>query len=379
MKDMEATMPLPRTSLCGLIGAFTLLAVSASGQVVGTIGSTGGGVIVSQAPIGSQIMTPGMPAGKIGGKVVDENGNPVLRATVQAWAEVIGPDGQRRQMGNSMRSTDDQGQFTLDRLQPGEYFVVVFPSQIYVSPLMPEAADGMSYPNTYYPGVTAQAQAQKVTASTSPQPITIRVRRVKAFHLRGTLTSPTGRSTQGMRVQAVQSIGFNRMTHGTAVVGSDGSFDMAGITPGAYTISATTAFADMSGDFATKDVELVDRDLEGITLSLTPGGVINGRIMLEPPTRTPAPLALLVTASPGAPKPGEIRPTQFLRPAQVNADWTFQVRGLNGLYRFNLQMESLPDFAVVRTVFDGRDVGNTLEVSVTQGTHQLVFHLARKP
>jgi len=372
-------MHVRQISLYGLIAAFTFLAASASGQVVGSIGSGGAGQIVTQTQMGSQIITPGMPAAKISGNVVDEAGNPVLRVMVQAWTEVTGPDGVRRQTGSSMSSADPRGQFTLERLQPGEYFVAVFPSPIYASPYMPAPADAMSYPTTYYPGVTSLAQAKKVSASASPQPITISLRRVKALHLRGTLTSSTGRSTQGMHVQATQSIGTSRLTRGTAVAGPGGTFDIAGMTAGAYTLSASTGFPDGAGDFATKDVEIVDRDLEGITLPLTPGGVVNGRLMVEPPTRTPAPLALLVMPATSPPKPGEPRPNQIFRPAQVNADWTFQLRGLNGFYHFSLQMEALPDFAVVRTVFDGRDIGNTLDVPVTQGTHQLVFHLARKP
>jgi len=62
----------------------------------------------------------------------------------------------------------------------------------------------------------------------------------------------------------------------------------------------------------------------------------------------------------------------------VAGDWTFAIRGLYGQYRFGLQTQGLPDYALVRTVLDGRDIGNTLDVSITGGSHELVFHLARR-
>ena len=65
-------------------------------------------------------------------------------------------------------------------------------------------------------------------------------------------------------------------------------------------------------------------------------------------------------------------------PVPVSADWTFEVKGLYGRYRFSLQTTGLPDYAVVRTVLDKRDIGNSLDVPITEGVHELVFYLNRR-
>src|SRR5215210_1791451 len=111
---------------------------------------------------------PGMPNAIITGYVVDENGRPA-RVMVQVWAEMTAPDGVRRQLSNGTRPTDDQGQFTIDRLQPGEYFVAVFPNAGSPSPFAPSSTDATTYAVTYYPGVTSIEEAQRIAATTLPQ------------------------------------------------------------------------------------------------------------------------------------------------------------------------------------------------------------------
>jgi hypothetical protein len=319
-------------------------------------------------------MYPGGPWAAITGSIVDEEGRPLPRVTVQAWMETTMPDGVRRQMGGGMRAADDQGRFSLERIPPGEHVVAVVPS-----PAMPGSAETTTYPVTYYPGVTSLQQAQKVTAVAPPtKDITLALRRVKAFHVRGTVSSPTGRSTQGFQVQVVQRFGYGRMPRGTGMVGPDGRFDIGGLASGSYTLSARVSmYTDSSIDFAMKEIDVVNGDLDGVELALTSGGTINGRIVFETPVSMPAPLDLSVMAAPGFTSQN-VGPGQVPRPAAVGADWTFQIRGLSGQYHFNLQMQSLPDYAMVRTVLDGRDIGSTLDASINSGMHELIVYVAQR-
>src|ERR1700730_1150834 len=259
-------------------------------QVVGSvIGGQGvPGVVVS--------MYPGGPAAAITGWIVDEDGRPVPRVMVQAWMETTTPDGVRRQVGGGTRSDDDQGRFSLERIPPGDYVVAVVPS-----PAMRGSAETTTYPVTYYPGVTSLQLAQKVAAVVPPtKDITLALRRVKAFHVRGTVSSPTGRSTQGLQVQVVQRFGNGSMPRATVIVGPDGRFDVAGLASGTFTLSARVSmYTDSSTDFAMKEIDVVNGDLDAVELALTPGGTINGRIVFETPVRMPAPLSLSVMAAPG--------------------------------------------------------------------------------
>jgi hypothetical protein len=340
-------------------------------QVVGSV-IGGQGVPGTVAP-----MYPGGPSAAITGSIVDEEGRPLPRVMVQAWMETTTPDGVRRQMGGGMRPADDQGRFSLERIPPGDYVVAVVPS-----PALPGSAETTTYPVTYYPGVTSIQQAQKVTAVVPPtKDITVPLRRVKAFHARGTVSSPTGRSTQGLQVQVLQRFGNGSMPRATGIVGPDGRFDIAGLASGTYTLSARVSmYTDSSTDFAMKEIDVVNGDLDGVELALTSGGTINGRIVFETPVSMPAPLDLSVMAAPGFTSQNLGMITgQVPRPAAVGADWTFQIRSLSGQYHFTLQMQGLPDYAVVRTILDGRDIGSTLDVSINSGMHELIVYVAQKP
>jgi hypothetical protein len=338
-----------------------------------------GSVIGGQGVPGTvTAMYPGGPSAAITGSIVDEEGRPLPRVMVQAWMETTTPDGVRRQMGGGgMRATDDQGRFSLERIPPGDYVVAVVPS-----PAMRGSAETTTYPVTYYPGVTSLQQAQKVTAVVPPtKDITLALRRVKAFHVRGTVSSSTGRSTQGLQVQAAQRFGYGRMPRGTGVVGPDGRFDIGGLASGPYTLSARVSMnTDSSTDFVMKEIDVVSGDLDGVELALRSGGTINGRIVFETPVSMPAPLDVSVMTAPAFTSQNLGMTTgQVPRPAAVGADWTFQIRGLSGQYHFNLQMQALPDYAVVRTVLDGRDIGGMLDASINSGMHELIVYVAQKP
>src|SRR5918993_1893908 len=117
-------------------------------------------------------LTIALPRGSVlGGRITDEFGEPVANASVTAWRYAYS-SGARRMMpaqgANSRDTTDDQGQFRLFGLPPGEY---------YVSAMLrsggPEVTDPMGelsgYAATYYPGTTNIAEAQRVTLAVSQE------------------------------------------------------------------------------------------------------------------------------------------------------------------------------------------------------------------
>ena len=72
-------------------------------------------------------ITIALPRGSVlGGRITDEFGEPVANATVTAWRYGYA-GGARRMMpaqgANARDTTDDQGQFRLFGLPPGEYYV----------------------------------------------------------------------------------------------------------------------------------------------------------------------------------------------------------------------------------------------------------------
>ena len=317
--------------------------------------------------------TSGVAAGAISGVIVDDRGAPVARATVQAMGEAVMPNGARVQVGRSSMPTDANGRFRIDGLPPQSYLVAAMPpfgrpSGIYgAAPSDDQPVSGV----TYFPGVIDQKQAQavKVTAN-GDQAIFIELQRVQPIHVRGTVSSPSGRSTAGLQIQLQQKFGNSSSSRGVGFVQNDGTFDIAGITPGHYALVVRVAPAVAASEFAAVEIDATDRDIDGLALALGIGGSINGRIVFDGPNPGSAPLGATVSVGP---TPGG----SFFGPfaaAPVADDWTFQVRGLFGSYRFGLPMILMRQYRPARFEFDGHDIGSG-GVEIRDGEHQLVIHL----
>ena len=67
-------------------------------------------------------------------------------------------------------------------------------------------------------------------------------------------------------------------------------------------------------------------------------------------------------------------------PTQITEDWTFEARGLYGVYRLSATPTGLPGrYRTVRAEFDGKVVGNSDSVPLYDGEHQLIIYLATVP
>jgi hypothetical protein len=68
--------------------------------------------------------------------------------------------------------------------------------------------------------------------------------------------------------------------HQTVVENADGSFEIAGVLPGSYTLSAYW-FEDGRRYQARQSLELGNADVESVNLTITPGVQISGRIVWD--------------------------------------------------------------------------------------------------
>ena len=112
-------------------------------------------------------ITIALPRGSVlGGRVTDEFGEPVANASVSAWRYAFAGGARRMvpaQGANASDTTDDQGQFRLFGLPPGEY---------YISAMLrsggPEVTDPMSCRATPPPIIPARPTSPRHSASRSP-------------------------------------------------------------------------------------------------------------------------------------------------------------------------------------------------------------------
>jgi hypothetical protein len=94
--------------------------------------------------------------GTISGRALDENGDPLVGARVEAMA--FRPDDYFRMLtpiGGA--DSDDRGEFRISSLDPDEYYIRVLPSA--------DSSVQRSFPTTYYPNTTDPSIAAKIVVA----------------------------------------------------------------------------------------------------------------------------------------------------------------------------------------------------------------------
>src|SRR5688572_27770773 len=109
-------------------------------------------------------------AGAIAGRIVDESGEPLAQARVQALRARMVEGRRRLQPAGPADVTDDTGAFRLYGLAPGDYYVSAIAREVERTP--PGSATGWSVRSTmttYYPGTVSLQEAQRITVGVSSE------------------------------------------------------------------------------------------------------------------------------------------------------------------------------------------------------------------
>ena len=227
------------------------------------------------------------PAGAIMGTVYDEDGDPVMGATLLAF-----PIGKNRsfQQGNQV-PTNDLGQYRVYNLMPGQY--------ILHASLPGDLADekaGITYVPTFYGDTTDPGAAVPISVQpgSETQNVDINVRPVRAVRVRGQLVNQaSGQAAQGAYV-ALQprtaasgsevearflAQGFGRYNGGTN--DAQGHFEIRGVPAGSYWAFGMISEKDRTytGRVA---VDVGEEDVDGVTIPVGAGITLSGRVRVEP-------------------------------------------------------------------------------------------------
>jgi hypothetical protein len=128
---------------------------------------------------------------------------------------------------------------------------------------------------------------------------------------------------------------------GRRIPSSNGTFVIANVSPGSYTMAAEVPGARFSYRTETVDVEIRDRDVTGLGLIITPVGpraaAVAGKLVMENGAPLPASLTRITAA-------GES--------SAVQRDGSFQLR-LRAEEKYPIRLENLPEGAFVKTVSAG--------------------------
>lgn len=230
--------------------------------------------------------------GRITGKVVDQNNEPVPGLRVVAVTREYHAGGLRAVMTSS-GITDDLGEYVIDRLEPGRAYGIMADrgaprlSAYSDAPLDPALRRPAVAP-TYYPNARTLESGEPMVLrdGETREGIDIKIARTRAFCIDGRIAGGLGpRAYFSIApAQAVSgSVGTGASYHGSpgAVVPPDGKVRVCDLAPGDYEMvvseSGAGTFADLV-NFATAVLTVSDRDIANFNLTARPRVPLAGEV-----------------------------------------------------------------------------------------------------
>jgi hypothetical protein len=295
------------------------------------------------------------PAGVIAGQILDEDNQPFAGARVDALVSRTEND-QPTLVSVSSATSDDRGNFRLNGLPAGEYYVSAF------DPAFTTVGDEtgtLTYTATYYPGTPLAERASRVTVVAGVEPtltIVFALKIIRPARVSGTLASfDTRPLTSGAVIMSpMNGAGLAALPVRDVIILPDGTFVFRNVPPGRYQIRARGEVEPRGTPlFATFTLAVEGRDMAGLAMTLSPAASIDGSLVVDNvSTPRPGSYAGIRIRAPLADG------TSFgdSLPGEVGPDGSFRIGGLvaGGHY---VTAEGLPYPWVVKSVvYRGQDV-----------------------
>lgn len=178
------------------------------------------------------------PPGVITGMIYDEDGDPAVRAQVQAVRSVR--QGSRHVfMPTTGAQTDDRGEYRIFGLEPGQYLVVATHQRQQDVPNDP--GDDVYLP-TFHPGTPDPGQATLIEVQPGDEVsgINVDLRLLHGVHVRGSVRGgPPPKMQAGMWVSLQKRDSELQLlaNYGASVQNETGTFEIRGVPPGSYYLS----------------------------------------------------------------------------------------------------------------------------------------------
>ena len=227
-----------------------------------------------------------LPLARVSGHVLDEDGDPIMLASVQALHYGFN-QGRKTLMPGAFATSNDLGEFEFSGLEPGRYFFIANarPPVQSLPPRTRFVGQFTAYPQTFYPSAAdaTQATTTELAPGAATSNIDFRLRKVPAFHLQGKLVDAAGQPARNAFVNLLDDAGPARSTRAAARVADDGTFNFPDVVPGTYLLTAMR----LQSEFASERITVTDQNLDGIALVLSNGISISGHFSVEGPASAP--------------------------------------------------------------------------------------------
>jgi hypothetical protein len=267
----------------------------------------------------------GLPRGAvITGRVLDEFGEAVAGVNVSAGrSRFLG--GMRRMTSSGSDNTDDQGNFRIYGLPPGDYIVSGTVRAQATMMMIPgvSTTDTEGYAPSYYPGTPNVAEAQRVTVKGGQEltGINFALTATRLARIRGRVTSSSSEPSPGVMVTMMASDPNNALAYmmsATAQTRGDGTFQLAGVAPGTYTVTTRPMGNPMMGEGGQVRLTVGGEDIDNVLITMSGGAIARGVVRTDDGSPLPVRAQLIrVMASPADPM---AEPMMGGMPPTINED-----------------------------------------------------------
>jgi protocatechuate 3,4-dioxygenase beta subunit len=295
----------------------------------------------------------------ITGRVHDEDETPFAGALVEAMRPVFS-GGRRTMVTVAEAVTDEQGEFRLTGLPPGQYYLSAFdPAYADVG----DAQGQLFYSPTFYPGGVFPDEAVRITldAFNPAEALTFRLHIITPTRVTGILTTRPGPSgvprplmAAAVTMSPQRNDQFSLFTLTEPSMQPNGSFVFSNVPPGRYRVQASGE-TEREGVhlFQTFTLEVRGAQQSIGRLFLFRGAVVSGHIEWETSAgRVPPSREHIFVRAPMA----DGNPFGDSMSGNVGTDDTWQIHGVMNGDHF-LRVEGLPEgWQVKRVDYEGRDL-----------------------
>ena len=299
----------------------------------------------------------------ITGRVTDETGEPMEGVTVVASRSLYF-EGRRKLVPITTATTDDEGEYRLQRLSPATYVVNASTRETWTVTDAAGKQTVFGYAPTYFPGITNGSEARRINVGLGQQVPSIDLSLIPGRAARITGTALDSKGVPFTRVNLSDDIrGLNFASFrgaGSATVTGDGAFTISNVTPGEYRLSAGRQAGDPTGEPEIAEITIVvdGVDLENVSLAGSVGGTISGRVIAEGATQPKWSSVRVDVRQPlrNQSSPGILGTFRNSGSATAKDDGSFVVEHVFDRARFQL---SLPEGWMVKSItHGGRDIAD---------------------